>query len=259
MNKVSISDGDFITYEYDSNQFLTKIVYSNGITLTLSYSSDKLNKIESSDGYYININNSGSSIKVSMESSVTGIPNGDVCQNPPNLKSNTVTFGDKKATVDGRSIYNFTSDGYLSSYFKISNLLVVEAEQYNFVRYSSNDVYSARQEVYKAKPELLKKYSLNNFVFEYGENSITYYNKMNQAVKKEVKNVPISNNTSCDYTTTYDYNSNNLCEKESTVFTIKLSSGKKTYTKVIEYAYNDHFNISKKISYVETLVSLCRK
>ncbi len=59
---------------------------------------------------------------------------------------------------------------------KIINLLVAKAEQYKYVEYNSDDTYSARQEIYKAKLDLLNKTTFNKFLFERGEYSVIYYN-----------------------------------------------------------------------------------
>lgn len=235
-----------VEYSY-SNGYLATVKFSENNIFSITYKDSELTQIESSEGYICKFDYSAA-WTVSVQSSLSEIPNGQSSTTLPAIFSRKIIFDNQKILIEHedsqKELYEISEKGYLLAYYKQEDGVVNFAEQYDYVpREKSN--------TYKAKRDLLYKTPYYSFEFDYSEYIETTLNKYEQPIKTEIKNRPLSTGTTSDSITNYTYDDNGQCIKEQTLVTLKLSSGEETYNKIVEHSYNDKGKPVKKETYIE--------
>ena len=249
---ISYNGEEKLTCEY-TNGKLTKLNFLNEKSIEksieISYENNEISQIKSSDGYKSVIEKSDSTVKVTLKSTLTEIPDGSESDSLPEIRSDEIEFKDNLTVVNGEEYYAFNDAGLLTSYTKEENSVVVQAEQYN-------DIPGVKHEVVKCLSMSLNQKPYNSFAFVAGEKTVVTYNSFGQPRRVAVTDTPVKYGTMKDTVTTYNYPVDinkkvTLCSSEETEITYKTGFTQKKYKVITEHGYDLVTNLPRiKTTYV---------
>lgn len=248
---INFGNREGVQFNYNDNGDIISLYYTSGKTLYFSYDSNgNISQISSSDGYSSLMEYGDASVKVTVKSTKTEVPNGSTSNSLPEIKSDTIEFKDRLTIVNGEEYYDFNENGILIAYTREKNSVVVQAERYE-------DTPNYLYKVIKASNLSSNQDSYNRYSFVAGETTSIAYNIFGQPIRVGVTNTPIKYGTFADTVTTYNYEYDedkkvNLCVSEVTELTYKIGFNTKTFKVITEYKYDSTTNlVVKKAVYTE--------
>ena len=254
----SITDtrGRRTSYEYNAQNELTKVMFSDGQTVDLVYDANgNIQSVESSDKVKstLSYSNKFELKEVTNASTVSGVEHGQpssdaivqmskiMCAFSP---AQTIIADDK----GNKKYYKVNADGNVYEYYEEQNGLVVKAEKYDYVPYDKDNVQSAKRSSLFTKT--YSAFSASDFTN--GDYTNTKLDEYNNPATKTTNAQTLSAGTTQQTTITYEYDENHRCIKETaTVVITGLSEGTKTYTHIMSYHYNASGNVVLKESYIK--------
>ena len=254
----SITDtrGRRTSYEYNAQNELIKVMFSDGQTVDLVYDANgNIQSVESSDKVKstLSYSNKFELKEVTNASTVSGVEHGQpssdaivqmskiMCAFSP---AQTIIADDK----GNKKYYKVNADGNVYEYYEEQNGLVVKAEKYDYVPYDKDNVQSAKRSSLFTKA--YSAFSASDFTN--GDYTNTKLDEYNNPATKTTNAQTLSAGTTQQTTITYEYDENHRCIKETaTVVITGLSEGTKTYTHIMSYHYNASGNVVLKESYIK--------
>ena len=259
----SITDtrGRRTVYDYNTSGYLNKICYANGETLALTFSGDNLSVIKSSDHTMSTFTYTGTTkIAIATKSGASLIKKEGVTEITAESEwvqtdLVTLTHTDHLTTIESENgdakYYKIDDDGNVYEYYEEEEGKVVAAERYDYVVYEKDNVqYAKRSSLYSKG---YASFTSSDFGSEYDNTQLDDLDNPSESTSvREIIKSADGVLTTQTTVTTYEYNDDHKCVKESAEVTIKQgTSVLQTYTQVTAYNYNASGDVVRKESYVE--------
>jgi len=254
----SITDtrGRRTSYEYNAQNELIKVMFSDGQTVDLVYDANgNIQSVESSDKVKstLSYSNKFELKEVTNASTVSGVEHGQPSSDAIVQMSKIMcAFSPAQTTIandkGNKKYYKVNADGNVYEYYEEQNGLVVKAEKYDYVPYDKDNVQSAKRSSLFTKA--YSAFSASDFTN--GDYTNTKLDEYNNPATKTTNAQKLSAGTTQQTTIVYEYDENHQCIKETaTVVITGLSEGTKTYTHITSYHYNASGNIIRKECYIK--------
>ena len=254
----SITDtrGRRTSYEYNAQNELIKVMFSDGQTVDLVYDANgNIQSVESSDKVKstLSYSNKFELKEVTNASTVSGVEHGQPSSDAIVQMSKIMcAFSPAQTTIaddkGNKKYYKINADGNVYEYYEEQNGLVIKAEKYDYVPYDKDNVQSAKRSSLFTKA--YSAFSASDFTN--GDYTNTKLDEYNNPATKTTNAQTLSAGTTQQTTITYEYDENHRCIKETaTVVITGLSEGTKTYTHIMSYHYNASGNVVLKESYIK--------
>lgn len=254
----SITDtrGRRTSYEYNAQNELIKVMFSDGQTVDLVYDANgNIQSVESSDKVKstLSYSNKFELKEVTNASTVSGVEHGQPSSDAIVQMSKIMcAFSPAQTTIaddkGNKKYYKINADGNVYEYYEEQNGLVIKAEKYDYVPYDKDNVQSAKRSSLFTKA--YSAFSASDFTN--GDYTNTKLDEYNNPATKTTNAQTLSAGTTQQTTITYEYDENHRCIKETaTVVITGLSEGAKTYTHIMSYHYNASGNVVLKESYIK--------
>ena len=275
LEKIADSRGRRIEYAYDSNECLSLLNYYDALSGGTNYKTIKLehvpvivegvdtfaiSKILFSDNTYSKIEYDQASYFLSRVANITHYSYQPGVENTDNdgTKISSLRFeyksdGYETDIIDddeNQEKYIFTSSGQMIKYYQILNYLVSKAETYSYTPFE-------KRTTIKVANEFLNRYSYSNFNAnraqeaiadaDKNENIVIELNNYNMPVKTTQRNVYLTDTSSKQVVTEYEYDDELKTTKETSTETY-YSGEYESYSYKYEtlYTYDDATQLLRK-------------
>ena len=260
----SITDtrGRRTSYEYNAQNELIKVMFSDGQTVDLVYDANgNIQSVESSDKVKstLSYSNKFELKEVTNASTVSEVEHGQPSSDAIVQMSKIMcAFSPAQTTIaddkGNKKYYKVNADGNVYEYYEEQNGLVVKAEKYDYVPYDKDNVQSAKRSSLFTKA--YSAFSASDFTNgDYTNTKLDEYNnpatKTTSAVlvSEWIDSNGISQQNKQTTVVNYIYDNRQMLIEEKTTAT--YSNPVKTVVSYKKYNYNAYGDVIRTESYVE--------